>query len=151
MDGVPMSFRKPWRTLTGPDDREKRLPVLDVYLRTVGGAFVRELFVVDSGADVSMGPRRLCELVGLRWEEGERIELRGIADREECVVPATIHALDIYVREAGCQLTIPFCFTEGDAPLLLGREGFFDAFRIMFDKPKLVTVFQLLEIVNNGP
>ena len=74
-----MSFSKPWRTLSGPDDREKRLPVLDAYLLVKGGSFVRELFVVDSGADVSMGPRRLCELVGLIWENGQSIELRGIA------------------------------------------------------------------------
>jgi hypothetical protein len=87
----------------------------------------------------------LCELVGLRWEDGERIELHGIAHRAECIVPATIHGLDVYVREAGYQLTIPFCFAEGDAPLLLGRDGFFDAFRLTFDKPKLVTVFEPLD------
>ena len=140
-----MSFRKPWRTLAGPDDREKRLPVLDVYLQTARGAFVREIFVVDSGADVSMGPRRLCELVGLRWEDGELTELQGIAPREECVVRARIHTLPIFVREAACQLSIPFCFAEGDAPLLLGREGFFDAFRVEFDKHQLATVFELVE------
>ncbi|HKI30264.1 MAG TPA: hypothetical protein VKA46_00130 [Gemmataceae bacterium] len=145
-----MSFSKPWRTLSGPDEREKRLPVLDVYLRTAGGSFVREVFVVDSGADVSMGPRRLCELVGLRWEDGELIQVTGIAQHEECVVPATIHMLDIYIRDAGCQLTIPFCFAEGDAPLLIGREGFFDAFRVTFDKPQFVTVFELVRSVAEG-
>jgi hypothetical protein len=139
-----MTFTKPWRTLSGPDDLEKRLPVLDVFLRTAKGSFVRELFVVDSGADLSMGPRRLCELVGLRWEDGELIQVTGIAEREECVVPATIHMLDIYIRDAGCQLIIPFCFAEGEAPLLIGREGSFDAFRVAFDKPQFVTNFELV-------
>ena len=73
-----MTFSKPWRSLSGPDEREKRLPVLDVYLRAANGSFIREVFVVDSGADVSMGPRRLCELVGLRWEEGELTQVSGI-------------------------------------------------------------------------
>ncbi len=143
MDGVSMSFSKPWRTLFGPDEREKRLPVLDVFLRTGDGSFIREVFVVDSGADISMGPRELCDLVGLRWEGGELIELRGIAQREECVVSAAIHMLDIFIREANCQLTIPFCFAEGNAPLLLGREGFFDAFQITFDKQQSLTIFEL--------
>jgi hypothetical protein len=125
--------------------------VLDVYLRAASGTFVREVFVVDSGADVSMGPRRLCELVGLRWEDGELTQVSGIAQREECVVPATIHMLDIYIRDAGCQLTIPFCFAEGDAPLLIGREGFFDAFRVAFDKPQLVTAFELAKDAVEGP
>ena len=119
------------------------MPILDVYLRTAHGSFIREVFVVDSGADVSLGPRRLCELVGLRWDEGEMIELRGIAQRRECVVPGAVHRLPIYVREAGCKLTIPFCFAAGDAPLLLGREGFFDAFRVEFDKRRLTTTFEL--------
>ena len=139
-----MSFSKPWRTLSGLDDVEKRLPILDVYLRTAAGPFVRELFVVDSGADISLGPRRLCELVGLRWQEGELIELRGCSQRKECAVEAAVHPLHIYVREAQCRLTIPFCFAAGDAPLLLGRNGFFDAFRVTLDKLHLLTVFDLL-------
>lgn len=137
-----MSFSKPWRTLTGPDDREKRLPVLDIFLRTAAGPFVRGVRG-GLGPDMSMGPRRLCELVGLRWQDGEQIELEGISPRKECAVPAAIHPLDIYVREAGCRLTIPFCFAAGDAPLLLGRDGFVNAFRVTFDKQRLLTLFDL--------
>ena len=51
--------------------------------------------------------------------------------------------LEIFIREANCQLTIPFCFAEGNAPLLLGREGFFDAFQITFDKQQSLTIFEL--------
>ena len=93
-----MSFSKRWRTLSGPDDREKRLPVLDIFLRTAAGPFLRQVFIVDSGADVSMGPRRLCVLVGLRWEDGEPTELHGISPRKECAVPAVILPLDVYIR-----------------------------------------------------
>lgn len=138
-----MSFSKRWRTLSGPDDREKRLPILDIFVRTAAGPFLRQVFIVDSGADVSMGPRTLCDLVGLRWEDGKLTELHGISPRSECAVPAAIHPLDIYVRDARCRLTIPFCFAEGDAPLLLGRDGFFDAFRVVFDKQRLLTEFEL--------
>jgi hypothetical protein len=140
-----MKFQKPWRTLSGPDDIKKRLPILDVYLRLATGAYVREMFIVDSGADISMGPRKLCELVGLQWESGEMIEIGGIAQREECVVPCTLHDLKVYIRETGSELTVPFCFAEGDAPLILGREGFFDAFRIDFDKKNQITTFESLE------
>jgi len=140
-----MRFTKPWRTLLGPDERDRRLPILDVFLRTADGSFVREVFVVDSGADLSMGPRSLCDLMGIGWGDGEPIELRGIAQRDECVVPAVIHDVEVYIREAGCRLAIPFRFAEGDAPLLLGREGFFDAFRIEFDKRQSLTAFELLE------
>lgn len=42
-----MRFTKPWRTLVGPDERDKRLSVLGVFLGTAGGSFLREVFVVD--------------------------------------------------------------------------------------------------------
>jgi hypothetical protein len=40
--------------------------------------------------------------------------------------------------------TIPICFADSDASQLLGREGFFDYFRIEFDKPQLLTRFELI-------
>jgi hypothetical protein len=139
-----MTFTKPWRNLPLPAGLETKVPVLDVYLRTSNGRRVREAFVVDSGADISMGPRRLCDLLGLVWESGQSIELQGISPREECTVPGMIHSVEISIREARCRVTIPFCFADGDAPTLLGREGFFDAFRIQFDKRRLITVFELM-------
>jgi hypothetical protein len=140
-----MTFSKPWSSFPTLQESDKLLPVLAVYLRTGDGRWLREQFVVDSEADISMGPRSLCEWLGLRWETGTPVEVRGIAAREECKVPAMIHSVDIQIREAACQFTIPFCFAEGDAPPLLGREGLFDAFRITFDKGRFLTEFDLHE------
>ena len=50
-----MKFSKPWQSLSGPEEQEKRLPILDAYLRTESGIFLREMFVVDSGADLTLG------------------------------------------------------------------------------------------------
>ncbi|HEX5269743.1 MAG TPA: hypothetical protein VFW33_04610, partial [Gemmataceae bacterium] len=97
---------------------------------------------VDSGADVSMATRKLCELLGIRWQAGTEVELRGIVPREECRLAARLHTLEIYVRDTNRWLTIPMCFADSDdAPLLLGREGFFDAFTISFDKKNFLTRF----------
>ena len=46
-----MTFTKPW--IAFPQDPDTKVPVLDVYFRTADGQETRELFVVDSGADVS--------------------------------------------------------------------------------------------------
>ncbi len=55
---------------------------------------------------------------------------------------ARLHQVEIYLHGADRWLTIPICFADSrDAPLLLGREGFFDAFGIHFDKKKLLTRF----------
>lgn len=136
-------FSKPWRSLPGPTGSTELQPVLELVLIRPAGIPHRELLLVDSGADTSMGPHRLCELLGYDWSLGMPTTLYGISARVECQVPARIHPVDIYIRDASCRLTIPVCFAEGDAPLLLGREGLFDAFRIEFDKSQSVTRFEL--------
>jgi hypothetical protein len=100
-----MTFTKPW--IAFPQDPETHVPVLDVYFRTTEGQETRELFVVDSGADVSMATRYLCEVLGLRWEAGTEVDLRGIVPREECRVVARLHPVEIYVRDADRRLAIP--------------------------------------------
>jgi hypothetical protein len=135
-----MTFTEPW--IAFPQDPDTKVPVLDVYFRIPSGEEMGRLFVVDSGADVSMATRTLCDLLGLRWGAETEVELRGIVPREECRVVAQLHPVEIYVRDADRRLTIPICFADSDdAPLLLGREGFFDAFGISFEKKNLLTGF----------
>jgi hypothetical protein len=136
-----MTFSKPWIAFPGEEGQETRVPVIDVYLRSSDGSLIREIFVVDSGADVSMGPRSLCDMLGFDWGKGIPTQVQGISPRPECVVEARILDVEIYVREAAYRVSLPFCFAQGDAPLLLGREGFFDAFGVYFDKRKLTTTF----------
>src|SRR5262245_26237206 len=112
-----MTFSKPWIALPGEEGHETRVPVADVYLRTRDGSLIREVFVVDSGADVSLGPRTLCEMLGLAWENGTPTQVRGISPRPECVVEARIHPVEIYIREAACRVSLPFCFAAGDASI----------------------------------
>ena len=135
-----MTFTKPW--IAFPQDPDTKVPMLDIFLRMAEGQETRELFVVDSGANVSMATRYLCEALGLDWDAGTEVELRGIVPREECRVVARMHRVEVYVRDADRRLTIPICFADSDdAPLLLGREGFFDAFGIYFDKKNYQTRF----------
>jgi hypothetical protein len=79
-----MTFSKPWIAFPGEEGQETRVPVADVYLRSSDGGFIREIFVVDSGADVSMGPRGLCDMLGLQWEKGIPTQVQGISPRPEC-------------------------------------------------------------------
>src|SRR5947209_1113591 len=109
-----MTFTKPWGVFPSDDGNEIHAPLLDVSLLTAEGNAIQETFVVDSGADISMGPRRLCGLLGLDWDSGTPVELRGISPREECKIRATIHQVEILVREVSRRITIPFCFAEGD-------------------------------------
>jgi len=103
-------------------------------------------FLLDSGADPSMAPQELRRQLGLRWQDGVSIALRGISQRKTCLVQGRIHEVDILVSDAGVMLHLPVVFARGNAPFVLGREGFFDAFDIAFEKAKQRTVFQLVEL-----
>ena len=102
-------------------------------------------FLVDSGADISLAPRALCERLGLVWDAGQPMLLNGISERPECAVPARIFEVELLIPDLALALDIPICFAEGNASLILGREGFFDCFRIEFDKANFVTRFTLVE------
>ena len=101
-------------------------------------------FLVDSGAEWSMAPRELCELLGLSWEDGLPLTMRGISPRDECNVQGRIHDVEIHFPQINRRLVIPICFVTELTTSLLGRHVFFDAFRIEFDQPYRSTVFECL-------
>ena len=92
-----------------------------------------------------MAPRQLCDELGLDWEAGSPISLKGISPKPECAIPARILEVELLVPDIGVAFTIPICFADGDTSQLLGREGFFDLFRITLDKNRLTSQFDLIE------
>lgn len=140
------SFVKPWTSLLAPDEPVgPRVPALEVALATSDGRLLLRTFLVDSGADISMAPRRLCQELGLDWRSGERVNLNGISPKPECAVRARILEVELLVPDIGVAFTIPICFADADTSQLLGREVFFDLFRITLDKRRLTTEFELTE------
>ena len=140
-----MRFRKTW--FPNFDETNAIVgfyPGLNVGMTSHDGEKITNTFHVDSGAELSQAPRELCEQLGLPWEDGELIVLQGISPREECDVLGRIHQVEIYVKEVDRRLVIPVCFAAGETAALLGRDGFFDAFRIEFDKPARTTSFEYL-------
>ncbi len=121
------------------------VPAIEVVLATRDGRLLLETFLVDSGADISMAPRRLCDALGLDWEAGEPITLNGISPKPECAVAARVFEVEMLVPEIGVAVAVPVCFADADASQLLGRKGLFECFRITFDMQRLSTRFELIE------
>ncbi len=135
------SFTRGWtrqRTETGTVDR----PVLDLLFREENG-YNLYAFIVDSGADNSLAPRDLGDRLGVDWSKGRKARLSGISPRPECSVEGRIHTVKTVVPALALELKLSVCFAEGDAPYLIGRETFFDQFRVSFDKPHRKTTFTL--------
>ncbi len=120
------------------------VPTLDVLLSGPQGETATWEFLIDSGAEFSMAPRELCEFLGIAWEDGTPMVVSGIAGRDECDVVGRIHEVEVSIPGVDRRLVIPIFFAAGDSVSLIGRRGFFDAFRIEFDQPYRTTTLEPL-------
>jgi len=135
------SFTKSWmrqKTHTGTTHR----PIVDLVFKEKKNYNLYS-FIVDSGADISLAPRQLAERIGLNWARGSRISLTGISPKPECSVDGRIQEAAPFLPDLALNLSLPICFADGNAPYLIGREGFFDRFNITLDKKKRRTLFRL--------
>ena len=113
-------------TIGGP----KKRPVVEVIISN-GGKSREFLAVIDSGADVTTMSTAVAEVFGIDWKRCAKQNLLGISG---VVQDSYVGSLDIRVKKMSETLTLPVVFTEANIPILLGQEGFFDFYRIKFEK-----------------
>lgn len=89
---------------------------------------------MDSGADVSMIPLSIAELLGLDLNEESKFQAFGIGGK----VDALETKINITVQKGHenhkFQIPIKIILGNYDLPILLGRLGFFDKFIISFNQ-----------------
>ena len=108
-------------------------------MRTVLGD-VTFRFLVDTGADFSLVPRRLAQQTGLDWEGLPAAEFSGVG---QGAVPARLGPLRL--RLGGIELTVRCLFANVPSALfILGRADFLDRFRLTVDTHQsLITLTDL--------
>lgn len=105
-------------------------PIVSVILTHQGSTSIVAL--VDSGADRSLFDVEIGRDIGLDVESGEVEYFGGIGGSR---VEAFVHRLRLQVVGIEKTVEIPIGFTENlGVSGILGQEGFFDAFRIKFEK-----------------
>lgn len=98
---------------------------------------IHALFHIDSGATTSILPAGDAEVLGIRVADGRQMLVRGIAG---ATLTGYRHTIDIQID--GLKTTIPVIFIENiPVPRILGREGIFPQFGILFDEQKRRTAF----------
>jgi len=112
-------------------------PVVDIRLKGPTRFFHFEAFV-DSGADFSIFDIHSAQIIGLHYQDGEKIPVT-VGDGDRIVVYR--HQLPVWF--AGSRFIAPVCFSPdlGSGFNLMGRAGFFERFRICFhEHAKLISV-----------
>lgn len=96
-----------------------------------------EHLYVDSGADISLIPKSVGDILGFKIEKEDNItEIKGVGERG---VPIIIKNVKIKIGERLFDARIAWALIE-EVPLLLGREDVFNLFNVCFKKNKK-TVF----------
>ena len=103
-------------------------PRIPVTLRTRAGDRTFE-FVLDTGADFSVAPRGLADLLNINWDTLPSTELVGVG-------PETLRARlgSLPLRMQGRALSVRCLFVQiEEAPLVLGWADFLDRFVLTID------------------
>jgi hypothetical protein len=126
---MAISFK--YKRVKRADGVERKLPYIPVYFKK-GLSWVETRALLDSGADVSVMPKDFAELLGLDLNAEEE-KANGIGG-EVRVVNSKV---DIMVKKGheSYSLLIPVqvVLDNTKAPVIIGREGFFDEFVIEFN------------------
>lgn len=119
------------------DNRKIPYPLVPVELNTIRGSR-SYAFIMDTGADDSTLPHYMMQLLDVDKKSLKQSTAQGVGK--------------ILVKTWEGEITITFCsqtfslpcsFTDNDkTPLLLGKEGIFDRFNLIFDNDKQMTVFE---------
>jgi len=127
---MTITFR--YKILKRPDNSQIKTPSIPI---TISGKGARYDFIalVDSGADISVIPKSIAELLDLNLN-GKIEEASGIGG----TVPAIQSILNIEINKGhehySFELPIKVIMNDNDFPILLGRAGFFEKFVITFNQ-----------------
>lgn len=107
-------------------------------IASVGKNDVKMQALIDSGATISVFKHEIAQELGLTIEKGEEVILGGVGGR----IKGYIHKLEVTI--AGIKFLCPVVFSREYLVSfnLLGRDVFFEKFKIIFDEKKKQVVLE---------
>ena len=129
-----MSLTFKYKRVKRPNNIEIKSPSIPITLSNGSGKY-QFIALLDSGADISIIPQDVAELLGIDLN-GKKEEARGIGGK----VPAIQKNISIELgkNHESYTFTIPFKVIlnhrDEEIPVFLGRAGFFDKFVVTFNQ-----------------
>ncbi len=114
------------------DGTLRHAPFIPIFVRNKFGKTMQVIALLDSGADDTVIPKDLSELLGLK-EQKDETETGGIGGKVK--VKKSRFSFRIRGGRENYSLDVPALVLQDsnvDVPLLLGRHGFFENFHITF-------------------
>lgn len=122
------------------DGRPTKRPIVEI---TIERDRQRRTFLalIDSGADQMIMPSAIAEVFGIDRKSCPERSVVGVS-----MEPILGFVADIWLRVEHQReyFRAPVVFVDADVPVLLGRERFFDYYRIKFDQTR--GIFELTDL-----
>ena len=136
---MAISFK--YKSVKRHDGNEIKTPSIPVNLRGKSPNWIEFMALVDSGADLSVVPQDVAELLNFDLS-GEKDKSRGIGGEVEVI--NTKMQVNINRKHEDYTFEVPVQVVLGDSkiPVLLGREGFFDQFKITFEQSSEMVILK---------
>ena len=126
---IEFSFREEHSKIFGPILR----PVAKVIFKHAG-IEVPQWVYVDSGADMTLIPKSMGDLLGFKINEDKITEVKGVGER---VIPVVIKKAKIQIGEKEIEIHLAWSLVE-EVPMLLGRKDLLDHFEILLKNDKTI-------------
>ncbi len=122
--------------------RKRYYPIIPIIIEGRERTVVHAL--VDSGAAISLFHTSIADDVGIDLEDAEQVYLAGIGGYIRAYVKKQVKVSIEGLR----RITVPIAFTEYIASdiAILGRQGFFEAFEIIFREWEKKLIIRLRDI-----
>jgi len=111
-------------------------PVVEIYLKTKENQWLKASAYADSGADITIFPKSICEILGLRLHEGQESTIKGVGGEE---IKIFIHKITMRINEEELDIRVGFAERE-DIPYLIGRTDILTHFSILFKNDRVVFI-----------
>jgi len=111
-------------------------PVVEIYLKTKENQWFKVSAYADSGADVTVFPKSIYEIIGLRLHEGQESTVKGVGGEE---IRIYIHKITVRIDKEEFKIRAGFAERE-DIPYLLGRTDIRTHFNLLFKEDRIVFI-----------
>jgi hypothetical protein len=115
---------------TNINGRYTKRPIVEVELSR-GARRRKFLALIDSGADQIMMPSAVAEVLGIDRAACPRRAVMGVSMEP---IEGFIAQMTFTLEGQNEEFEAPVVFIDTDVPVLLGREGFFDLYRVKFEQ-----------------
>lgn len=131
------SFIFPYGIILKENGAIDTLPVAEVGFKNRRGEELSLFLIIDSGATISALPKGDADVFGIDVKNGEPIVISGIGNEK---LSGWQHNISVRLKDTIVQLPVVFLDDEA-SPRILGRDGVFERFILIFEEKKKITAF----------